>query len=210
MTAVAVVCAIAAGAAGLANWWSRLRENRGVELWSKPATLAALIGVALALDAADPAVRAWFVVGLLFSLVGDVLLLDDRRFIGGLLAFLAGHLAYVGGFVAADPWRWWSAGVGVVIVMVLVAVVGTRIVSGARAKNPKLGIAVIAYLVVISAMAVAAAGAGDWWAVGGAAIFVASDTILGWRRFVGEQSWMSPAVMVTYHLGQAGLVASLL
>ena len=37
-----------------------------------------------------------------------------------------------------------------------------------------------------------------------------SDTILGWRRFVGSKAWMPVAIMVTYHLGQVGLVASLI
>ncbi len=58
-------------------------------------------------------------------------------------------------------------------------------------------------------MAVTAAGAGNGWAVVGAALFVTSDTILGWRNFVSRRPWMPLAVMVTYHLGQAGLVASL-
>jgi len=83
------------------------------------------------------------------------------------------------------------------------------VTAGARAEEPKLGPPVVAYLTVISAMAIAAAAAGNAWAVVGAALFVASDTILGWRNFVDRRPWMPLAVMVTYHLGQAGLVASL-
>ena len=69
---------------------------------------------------------------------------------------------------------------------------------------------VLAYLVVISLMAIAAWATGEPWLMAGAALFVASDTILGWRNFVNRRPWMPLAVMVTYHLGQAGLVASLL
>jgi uncharacterized membrane protein YhhN len=204
----AILAGVAAVAA-VANWWSRVADHRPTELWSKPAALAALVGVALTVDATDPTVRAWFVVGLVLSLLGDVLLLDDRRFVAGLAAFLLGHVAYVVGFLAAEPWRWWGAGLGLAVAVVLVAVVGRRIVAGARGEDARLGTAVTVYLLVISTMAVTAAGAGNGWAIVGAGLFVASDAILGWRKFVGEKPWMGPAVMVTYHLGQAGLVASL-
>lgn len=210
MTAPAWIFAAIAVVAAIANWWSAATDHHPTELWSKPLTLLALIGVAVTLDPADPAVRVWFVIALAFSLAGDVLLLDDRRFVFGLAAFLCGHLAYTAGFIAAPDWRWWSAAVALGALTPLVAVAGSRIVVGARAEDPKLGGPVVAYLTVISVMAIAAAAAGNWWAVVGAALFVASDTILGWRNFVNRRPWMPLAVMVTYHLGQAGLVASLL
>ena len=209
MTAGAWVFAAIALVAAIANWWSVTTDHHPTELWSKPLTLLALIGVAVTLDPADPAVRVWFVVALVFSLAGDVLLLDDRRFVFGLAAFLCGHLAYTAGFIAAPDWRWWSAAVALGALTPLVAVAGSRIVIGARADDPKLGPPVVAYLTVISAMAITAAAAGNAWAVVGAALFVTSDTILGWRNFVTRRPWMPLAVMVTYHLGQAGLVVSL-
>lgn len=209
MTTAAWVFAAVAAVAAIANWWSAATDRSGTERWSKPLTLIALVGVAVTLDPADPAVRWWFVVGLLFSLAGDVFLLDDRRFVFGLAAFLCGHLAYIGGFVAAPDWRWWAAAITLAPIGVLVATAGRTIVRGARADDPKLAGPVVAYLTVISAMAVAATAAGNAWAIGGATLFVASDTILGWRNFVTRRPWMPLAVMVTYHLGQAGLVASL-
>ena len=111
MTAPAWIFAAIAVVAAIANWWSAATDHHPTELWSKPLTLLALIGVAVTLDPADPAVRVWFVIALAFSLAGDVLLLDDRRFVFGLAAFLCGHLAYTAGFIAAPDWRWWSAAV---------------------------------------------------------------------------------------------------
>ena len=81
---------------------------------------------------------------------------------------------------------------------------------GAAREERLLGRAVAVYLVVISTMFCAAMATGGTWAILGAALFVASDSILGWRQFVNRAPWMAVAVMVTYHLGQAGLVASLL
>ena len=210
MTTAAWIFAAIAVVAAVANWVSRVNEHRPTELWSKPVTLIALIGVAVTLDPVDPTVRAWFVVALICSLAGDVLLLDDRRFVFGLAAFLLGHLAYTAGFIAANDWRWWASLVAAAAMVALIAAVGRRIVAAARREDSALGGAVLGYLLVISSMAVAAAAAGNAWAIGGAALFVASDTILGWRKFVSAAPWMSVAIMVTYHLGQAGLVASLL
>ena len=199
-----------AAAGALANWWSRWRDHRPTELWSKPLTMVALIGVALALEPADPAVRWWFVAALVLSLAGDVFLLgDDRWFLAGLAAFLAGHLAYTVGFIVADTWRWWPFAIAAVGVALLVIVVGRRIVAGAAHRDRALRLPVIAYLTVISMMLLAAAGAGNTWAIVGATLFVVSDTILGWRQFLTRRPWMAPAVMVTYHLAQAGLVISL-
>ncbi len=210
VTTVSWIFAAVAALAAVANWVSRANDHRPTELWSKPLALVALIGVAVTLDPADPTVRAWFVVALVCSLAGDVLLLDDRRFVFGLAAFLLGHLAYTAGFIAADDWRWWGFLLGIVSMGALIATVGRRIVAAARRDDPTLGGAVVAYLLIISSMAVAAVAAGNAWAIGGALLFVASDTILGWRKFVATAPWMPVAIMVTYHLGQAGLVASLL
>jgi uncharacterized membrane protein YhhN len=169
-----------------------------------------LIGVALTIDPVEPTVRAWFVVALVCSLAGDVFLLDDRRFVAGLVAFLLAHIAYTVGLVLAEDWSGRSFASGAVLMLVVGASVGRRIIRGAERESPVLGGAVIAYLVAISLMFAAAGATGNPWTVVGAALFVTSDTILGWRRFVGEARWMPVAIMVTYHLGQAGLVASLL
>lgn len=211
MTALAWVVAGAFGVAAGANWWSRWTGHRPTELWSKPAALVALVAVAVTLDPVDPAVRAWFVVALVCSLAGDVFLLDgDRRFVPGLVAFLAAHVAYTVGLVVAPEWSWIGFLVGAVAAAVLAALVGVRIVRAAARSKPVLGPAVSAYLVAISVMFCAAVATGNPWAIIGAGLFVASDSVLGWRQFVGTARWMPVTVMVTYHLGQLGLVASLL
>ena len=211
MTAVAWTCAVVFAVAAAANWWSRWTDDRSVEIWSKPLALVALIGVTATLDPFDPAMRAWFVVALVCSLAGDVLLLDgDRRFVPGLVAFLLAHVAYTVGLVVAPDWSWRGFGAAMVAVSVLVGTVGLPIVRAARQSSAVLGPAVTAYLLAISVMFCAAAASGNWWAIVGAGLFVVSDTVLGWRQFVGTARWMSVTVMVTYHLGQAGLVASLI
>jgi uncharacterized membrane protein YhhN len=198
--------------AAAANWWSRLSDGRRrTELWSKPLALVALIAVAIALHPDDQLVRAWFVLALVCSLAGDILLLfGDRYFIPGLASFLFAHLAYTLGFLAFDEWSSTAFLVGGGIMAVLAVAVGVRIVVAARRRERVLGPAVGGYLVAISVMFCAAMATGSTWAILGAALFVASDSVLGWRQFVADARWMPVTIMVTYHLGQAGLVASLL
>lgn len=210
MTAVAWVGLAVFGVAAVANWGSRWSAHRRTELWSKPLALVALIVVAVAIEPAEPTVRAWFVAGLVLCLVGDIALLDDRRFVVGLAAFLAGHLAYIAGFVAAEQWSGRAFASGAVLMMIVGAWIGRSIVRGAERESSVLGWAVIAYLIAISSMFAAAGATGNERAIVGAGLFVVSDSILGWRRFVGDARWMPVAIMVTYHLAQAGLVVSLL
>ena len=92
----------------------------------------------------------------------------------------------------------------------LLAVVGPRGVAGARRHDAALAGPVVVYMVVISAMVVAAFGSTIAVAVAGALLFYASDATLAWNRFVQPFRWGNLAVMVTYHLGQAGLALSLL
>ncbi len=212
MTDAAWIFAAVFVVAAAANWWSRLAdERRRTELWSKPLALIALIGVAVALQPADQLVRAWFVTALVCSLAGDVFLLyGDRYFVPGLVSFLFAHLAYTFGFIAFGDWSSSAFLAGAVLMGVLAVVVGLRIVVAARRTERVLGPAVATYLLAISVMFCAAMATGSTWAILGAALFVASDSVLGWRQFVADARWMPVTVMVTYHLGQAGLVASLL
>jgi uncharacterized membrane protein YhhN len=211
MTDLSMLFAAVFAVAALANWGSRWTGDGRLEWLTKPTALIALIGVAVTIDPVDPTVRTWFVIALVLSLAGDVFLLGgDDRFVLGLAAFLLAHVAYTVGFIVADDWRWIGFVIGAAIAGVVAITVGRRIVAGARRKNPALGPPVVGYLVAISTMAAAAAAAGNAWAIAGAALFVTSDALLGWRQFVARSRWMAPAVMVTYHLGQAGLVASLL
>jgi uncharacterized membrane protein YhhN len=59
-------------------------------------------------------------------------------------------------------------------------------------------------------MVVAAVGTARPAAIVGALLFYASDACIGWSRFVREFPRHRLVIMITYHLGQIGLVLSLL
>lgn len=209
MTAAAGVLLAITLVAAVVDWIAVHHGHRPVEYVFKPLTLAALTATALALDPADPTVRAWFVVALLLSLTGDVLLmLPGDLFVPGLGTFLLAHVAYAVGLVAdgPDPARLLA---GVAVVGAAFAVVGTRLLAGIRRTEPAMTPPVMAYMGVISAMVVCAVGTGNARAIIGASLFYASDALIGWGRFVARHDRGRLAVMVTYHLGQVLLVLSL-
>lgn len=191
------------------DWWATWTERTLVRYFAKPGALLALIVVAATLDpTVSPTIRTWMVVGLVFSLAGDVfLMLDQKWFVPGLGSFLVGHLAYVVGLQLA-PTSLAASLVGLALVLVAIATIGRKIVGGVAAGEQREMVPpVIAYLVVISAMVVSAFGTQAAWAVVGASLFYASDATLAWNRFLEPRRFGHIAVMVTYHLGQAGLVA---
>lgn len=211
VTALAWTLLRLAGVAAVGNWVAAATHRRSFEYVCKPATLALLIGVALALHPHHGAVRTWFVVGLLFSLAGDVfLMLPKEQFVAGLASFLLGHVAYVVGF-ALEQRSVALAVVGLFVVAMAITVIGRRIVTAVRTgSEPELLLPVCVYLLVISAMVVLAWGTAIAVAIIGAGLFYASDATLAWDKFVGELRRGHTYVMVTYHLGQAGLVLALL
>jgi uncharacterized membrane protein YhhN len=85
--------------------------------------------------------------------------------------------------------------------------VGRQMIGRVAGTHRDLLVPVIAYAVVISAMVVSAFGTAAPWAVIGAGLFYVSDATLAWNRFLERLRWGPLVVMVTYHLGQFGLVA---
>ncbi|MFI5262660.1 MAG: lysoplasmalogenase family protein, partial [Candidatus Limnocylindrales bacterium] len=97
-----------------------------------------------------------------------------------------------------------------VIVAAGFGVVGRRILAAVRASGHRELVApVAAYIGAISLMVIAAWSTGRPAALAGALAFYASDSLLGWDRFVRPLPHRSLLVMTTYHLGQALLVLSL-
>ena len=140
-------------------------------------------------------------------------MLPRERFVGGLVAFLAAHVAYVVGLVAVVAGAGLVVGgliLGLLVVGTMLALVGRPVVRAVRVGRPGLVLPVVAYLVVISTMVVAACATGRPFAMIGAILFYASDAILAWDRFVGRQRFGRVGTHVTYHAGQALLVLSLL
>ena len=203
---LALTLAVAAG-----DWVAVALGNKALEYVCKPLTMVVLIAATLALDPTNATARGCFVVALVLSLAGDVFLMlpDEKLFVFGLGSFLAGHIAYIVGLWVGGVSRA-ALLVGVLLVLVAVATLGVRIVRGVRnGEHPELTGPVVAYLVVISVMVASAVGRTNAFAIVGAVLFYASDAMIAWTRFIEDKPWGKLAIIVTYHLGQIGLVLSL-
>ena len=202
---------VVAAVLALVDWVGVWRDDARLRWVGKPGVMVALIVAAVATDGAPTAVRAWFITALVLSLLGDVaLLLPDRWFIAGLTSFLLAHLAYIAGMVQL-PLEW---SVGVLVVPVAVIVIAPTLVRAVRATSPDMVAPVLAYLGVISAMAITAWCTDEPWLIVAAMAFFSSDAMLGWGRFVTptrrrrfDRRVAAVAVMVTYHAAQACFVA---
>lgn len=198
--------------AALVNWWAVQAPHRRAIVVAKPLALAALIAVALTGDAAMHPAGRWLLVGLVLSLAGDIFLLfdTDTAFLGGLGAFLLGHLAYGAAFITLglqEP-AWGLIGVTAMIAAALA--IRTVIPAAHREGGAGLTAAVIAYALVIGVMVVTAWMTGEWLVGVGATTFMVSDSVLALNKFVRRRPYGDLAVMVTYHLGQVGIVLGVL
>jgi uncharacterized membrane protein YhhN len=200
------------GAAILAplNWWSRWADSRTVQLWTKPLVTILIIIAAITLDGDHLAVRLLVIAGLVFSLVGDVaLMLPTDRFIIGLAAFFVAHLLYIAATLAAPHVKVAGIFVAAAACNGVLFTVGRRILQAVSTEPIALQRAVGAYILVITAMLAVAMIAGPIWMAVGAAVFVMSDAMLGWDRFVQPALILAPLVMATYHVGQVLITWSL-
>jgi len=196
----------------LVDWYAVAREDRRTETWAKPLVLSSLLVVAVVLGATSSTAGVWLLVALVFGLLGDVALLSDSlpRFRAGVAAFLVGHLAYVACFASLGlPMPVWSwAG----LVVLAAALFATRGVVPAthRLEGPALSVPVAVYSVVIGAMLLCAWFTGVPLVALGASVFVVSDAVLSMDRFVRPIPHARLILMVTYHVGQALIVAGVL
>lgn len=174
--------------------------DRDLRALSKAAASASFVAIGLVRWQAGDPVGSWLVAGLVLCAVGDLLLLGERTFDAGLLAFLLGHLAYIGGFATARSPAEWP-----VVLAVPLAVVGVLV---ARWLWPRLGrrrLPVAAYITVISVMvwgAIAVANALSWTAASGAALFFLSDLAVARERFVRSELINRAAGLPLYYAGQ--------
>ena len=198
--------------------WKGLRK---FEILAKPAVMLFLF-IWLYTTTGLQGNTLWFGIGVLFSLVGDVLLMNftNRMFTLGLASFLFAHVSYLIGFKdeLLNPTAWSF------ILLFFLFYNGMRllrrIVGSMRAIGQNaLVIPVTVYGLVISLMLFAAMSTifDPAWKTGaaffvsaGAFLFYISDLILAWNKFVSPVKNGPILNIVTYYLGQISLIAGVI
>jgi len=147
------------------------------------------------------------VIGLLFSSGGDIALSLDRKkyFVVGLSLFLVAHLFYLLAFgqgIATITVNVWA---GVLLVLTL------GLGSWLFPTLGKLRIPVVLYMVVITAMGVAAAihPHAFPYLLPGAFLFILSDSLIAIDKFRRPIPYAHHLIMITYYLGQLGIALAM-
>jgi uncharacterized membrane protein YhhN len=208
VTDVSRIAFVVAAVFAVLNWLAVARRVEPLVYVSKPAVMVGLIAAVVAFDTPDE--RAWiFVAALAFSMLGDIfLMLPADRFLFGVGAFFLAHVAYIVG-LRMDSSAGISLVAGIIVVGAFAITVGRHIVLAVRKQAPELATPVSAYVAVISVMVASAIATKNPYAAVGAVVFMASDTLIAWNRFVQPLTWAPVTIMVTYHVGQALLALSL-
>jgi len=164
-------------------------ELTGRALWVwlfKPVAAACFIALALEAGALHSDYGRWLLAGLVLSWCGDVLLIPDREptFMAGLGSFLLGHVCYAIAFLQLP-----LATMDMLVALPAVAALGGLSLYWLWAHlHGPMRFAVIAYVVVICAMLLMAAGTWGHPAalliIGGAWGFAISDLAVARDRFV--------------------------
>lgn len=181
--------------------YAKFRENQLLQYIFKPLTMLAIILMAF-LNSTSPLsfYQQAILVGLILSTVGDVFLINDKKFfVHGLISFLLGHLCYITAFYSSPNFS------PVIFYLIYVAFFLTILWKHLE----KLKIPVIIYAVTLAAM--------SWLALSryfeindnktlfaflGSISFVASDSLLAFNKFKKPLSFAPLLILSTYFLAQ--------
>lgn len=181
-TVLTLACLVAVGAL----LWADHRGSAPGRVVAKLTASTGFVLVALVLGAVDSAYGRWVLGALVLGWLGDAMLLSRAKaaFLGGLAAFLLSHGLYAAAFATGT-----LSATAMAVAAVLALAFGAGVLgwllphAGREFRGP-----VLAYVVVILAMCVVAAGHASanarWPVLAGALLFAASDLSVAQDRFV--------------------------
>ncbi len=146
----------------------------------------------------------FFILGLIFSFLGDFFLLLKSGFLLGLGSFLLAHIFYIISFKKRSLSR---VSVEVVVALLLYLV---SLIAFLFPHLDEMKIPVIIYGIIISTMLYFSIKTQEKLLIVGALFFVISDSVLSVNLFVSSSLLLNLLVMITYVLAQVLLVKGIL
>lgn len=186
---------------------------------AKPLASVGFLGAAFTAPRANTALGRIIIASLLLAFVGDVLLLFDERetplaFIGGIGAFLLGHVGYILAFRKSKLYT--SLFYPLLGILLLPAIVTWRWLSSSTTPGvpPEMVVPVIAYIAVITlmeatALATAPASRYPYAQALGATLFFLSDLFVARQVFVAQE-WINAGVGLPLYYAAQHVIAGLL
>lgn len=191
---------------------AKYKKSKNQLLIFKPLTLILIILIATIFPAIESTYKIFIVLGLLFSLLGDIFLIyPEQHFKNGLIAFLVGHVCYIIAFIVSTGFHFtfW-----LFLPIVVVGVVYARIILP---YSREMKIPIITYILIIALMV--------WMAIErlnslptlgilltaiGAILFMISDAVLALNKF--RKPFFSAEVIIlsTYFVAQWLLAVSVI
>jgi len=181
--------------------YAKLRENEPLQFVFKPLTMLAIILIAF-LNSASPLnfYQKAILLGLIFSVIGDVFLIKDKKFfLQGLISFLLGHICFIVAF--------WTTPNLLSVVFYL-----AYIIFFLKLLWKDLGTFKIPVIIYAAALALM-----SWMALSltienhnphtlhallGSLAFVASDSLLAYNKFKSPIPLAPVWILATYFLAQ--------
>ncbi len=195
---------IGAGLSAALAIFFHYREPRNLVYVFKPLAMVFIIAIALRENFLPVThYQRAIILGLLFSLAGDVFLIKPERFIHGLVSFLIAHLFYIAAFVLFVPGGWlFVSALPVTACLVLMLWL-------LWAHLGKMKIPVAIYTIIIALMGWQAIH--RWFVIGdvkstfavlGALMFMVSDSVLAINKFRQNFHLAQILLLTTYFIAQ--------
>ena len=151
-------------------------------------------------------------LAFLFAWLGDILLLgqeiDELFFIGGLAAFLFSHIAYIYYF-KKSAYRKLRSYKGIAVLQFLMVLIAVSFYLLMYSNLGEIWLPVLFYVTTIGLMGVTALGRyarvnmdAFSYTVIGAFVFILSDSIIGYNKFVNPIPFADSMIMIFYCIAQ--------
>ena len=198
-------------AAALANLCGKLMGNEMLAAAAKPALLPLIALTTLAaVGNMDSKMTRLLVTAQLLGCTGDILLLFSGflPFVGGMAAFLAGHICYITLF-GGQSWKGFSAKIWIPALLVMAAIVAALItVIGVEGDLlvPMIIYGFTLMMLIFSGLCGGVRfGTAAWWLIlCGTVLFTFSDALIAVDTFSESPiGWIPFGIMFTYILAQA-------
>ncbi|WP_372368817.1 lysoplasmalogenase [Candidatus Uabimicrobium sp. HlEnr_7] len=152
---------------------------------------------------ANYGVKHWFVLGLLFSLVGDIVLMTPKMFVYGILFFLGAQCSYIIAFLQLSFWKRKD-----LLYLVPAVIYMLILLSFLLPHVGTILLPIIIYAFIISLMLWRALclltikSTHSYLLVVGSVLFVLSDSCIAINKFVTEIPQARFIIMSTYFAAQ--------
>ena len=178
----------------------------------KPLTLFLIISIVLLFPAIEQKYKIFILLGLLFSLLGDVFLIyPNKHFTKGLIAFLIGHLFYIVAFIVSNGFHYTEWIYLPLVIIGIIYLINILPYSGNKT------IPIIIYIFIIAIMGWLALERlnslqtiGALLSATGAILFMISDSILALNKFRKQFRSAELIILSTYYTAQWLLALSVI